>query len=258
MAPLSEIDDSAMPLVEHLTELRQRLIRAVIVIAVLFVACFIVAEEIFEILVIPFQWGQPGEAVTLNFFALEEFFFVKLKIAFFGAMFLAFPVIATELYKFVAPGLYRNERRAFLPFLVATPILFFLGACLVFFVIMPLATAFFLSQQQFGEVTIQNVQGTATYLSLIMTLIFAFGLAFQLPVVITLLARADLVTSETLKSKWKWAIVITFIFAAVLTPPDPISQLGLAVPTLLLYQLGILSARVVERQRAEREAELDA
>ena len=247
-----------MPLIEHLTELRQRLIRAVIVIAVLFVACFVVAEEIFEILVLPFQWGQPGEKVVLNFFALEEFFFVKMKIAFFGAMFLGFPVVATELYKFVAPGLYRNERRAFLPFLIATPILFVLGASLVFFLVMPLAVAFFLSQQQFGEVTIQNVQGTATYLSLIMTLIFAFGLAFQLPVVMTLLARADLVSSDTLARKWKWAIVITFVFAAVLTPPDPISQLGLAAPTLLLYQLGILSARLVEKQRAEREAAEEA
>ena len=251
----ADLDDSAMPLVEHLTELRTRLIRAVIVIAVLFVACFVVAEEIFLLLVVPFQWGATGDNVVFNFFALEEFFFVKVKIAFFGAMFLGFPVIATELYKFVAPGLYKNERNAFLPFLVATPILFVLGACLVYFLIMPLAVAFFLSQQQFGEVTIQNVQGTATYLSLIMTLIFAFGLAFQLPVLLTLMARAGLVTSEGLKGKWKYAIVITFIFAAVLTPPDPISQLGLAVPTLLLYQLSIYSARMVERKRAEREAE---
>ena len=251
----AETDDTAMPLMEHLTELRSRLMRALIIVAVLFVAFYFLAREIFLILIKPYQWGAGTDDVVINFFALQEVFFVDIKIAFFSAIFVGFPVIATELYKFIAPGLYRNEKQAFLPFLVATPVLFFLGGCLVYFLIMPLATAFFLSQQQFGsDVTIQNVQGMAAYLGLIMTLIFAFGLAFQLPVLLTLLAQAELVTSEGLKAKWKWAIIITFVFAAVLTPPDPVSQLGLAVPTLLLYQLSIISARLIERKRAAREA----
>ncbi|MEM7301060.1 MAG: twin-arginine translocase subunit TatC [Pseudomonadota bacterium] len=256
-----DIEDSAAPLIEHLIELRQRLMRAVIAIAVFFVICFIFAQEIFNILVIPYQRGAGVEEVKFVFIALQEFFFVQLKIALFGALFIAFPVIASEIYKFVAPGLYRNERQAFLPFLIATPILFLIGACLVYFLIMPLATSFFLSQQQIGgegQASIENMQSVGTYLSLIMTLIFAFGLVFQMPVVITLLSRAGLVTSTGLKSKRKYMVLATFVMAAVLTPPDPVSQIGLAVPSLLLYEVSIYLARLIEKKREEREAEAEA
>lgn len=251
-----DIEGSAAPLLEHLIELRQRLMRALIVVAVFFVVCFVFSETIFNILVVPYQWGAGQENVRFVYTALQEYFFVQLKIALFGSLFIAFPVIANEIYKFVAPGLYKNERQAFLPFLIATPILFSIGACLVYFLVMPLATAFFLSQQQLGsEVTIENLQAVGSYLSLIMTLIFAFGLVFQLPVVITLLARAGLVSEEGLKRKRKYAVVITFITAAVLTPPDPVSQLGLAIPALLLYEVSIYATRLIERKRAEKEAE---
>ncbi len=261
MSEKEELEDTSAPLVEHLIELRQRLLRSVIAIAVFFVVCFYFADEIFNILVIPYQKGAGTTDVRLIYTALQEKFFVEIKIAFFGAMFIAFPVIATQLYRFIAPGLYKNERGAFLPFLIATPVLFLMGACLVYFLIMPLATQFFLSQQQVGGdgiAQIENLQAVGSYLSLIMTLIFAFGLVFQLPVAITLLAQAGLVSSDTLRSKRKYAVVLTFIAAAVLTPPDPVSQIGLAVPTLLLYELSIQSARLVEKRRAQREAEREA
>ena len=257
MSQEEELEDTSAPLIEHLIELRQRLVRSVIAIAVFFVVCFYFADEIFNILIIPYQKGAGTTDVKFIYTALQEKFFVEIKIAFFGAMFIAFPVIATQLYKFVAPGLYKNERGAFLPFLFATPILFIAGSCLVYFLIMPLATQFFLSQEQAGGggvAEIQNLQAVGSYLSLIMTLIFAFGLVFQLPVAITLLAKAGLVSSDALKDKRKYAVVLTFIAAAVLTPPDPVSQIGLAVPTLLLYEFSILSARWVEKKRREAEA----
>jgi len=252
-----DIDKSSAPLIEHLVELRQRLFWAVIAIFVFFVICFFFANPIFNLLVIPYERAA-GESANLEliFTAPQEFFFVQVKIAFFGAMFLAFPVIATQIYRFVAPGLYRNERRAFVPFLVATPILFLIGAALVYFLIMPLAMMFFLSMQQTGNdggAAIKLLPRVSEYLSLIMTLIFAFGLMFQLPVVITLLSRAGLVTSETLAARRKWAIVLSFIAAAILTPPDPLSQISLAIPTILLYEISIYAARIVERRRREAE-----
>ena len=257
-----QIEDSSAPLVEHLIELRSRLLKAVVAIAIFFVICFIFADAIFNMLVVPFERAA-GEntQIRLIYTAPQEYFFVQLKIALFGALFIAFPVIATQIYKFVAPGLYKNERGAFLPFLVATPILFFLGACLVYFAVMPLAMGFFLTMQQTGtdgRATIELLPKVSEYLGLIMTLIFAFGFVFQLPVVITLLARVGLVNAEGLKSKRKYAVVAAFVAAAVLTPPDPISQLGLAIPTLLLYEISILSAKYIEKKRAEREAKEDA
>ncbi len=261
MSKEDDIEASSAPLIEHLIELRQRLMKAVIAIAIFFVVCFIFADKIFNILVIPYQWGAGTTDVKFIYTALQEKFFVEVKIAFFGAMFISFPVIATQIYKFVAPGLYKNERGAFLPFLVATPILFVIGSCLVFFLIMPMATRFFLSQEQTGGgglAQIENLQAVGSYLSLIMTLIFAFGLVFQLPVVLTLLAKAGLTSSTWLKEKRKYAILVTFIAAAILTPPDPISQIGLAIPALLLYEVSIFCARIIEKRRAKDDARRDA
>lgn len=256
-----DIEASSAPLMEHLVELRQRLFYAVIAIVVFFIVCFIFASQIFNILVVPYERAA-GETANLRliFTAPQEYFFVQIKIAFFGALFIAFPVIATQIYKFVAPGLYRKERKAFLPFLIATPVLFFIGSCMVYFLIMPLAMNFFLSMQQTGDgskATIELLPRVSEYLGLIMTLIFAFGIMFQLPVVITLLSQAGLVSVDGLKSKRKYAVVVAFIAAAVLTPPDPVSQIGLAVPTLLLYELSILSARLIEKRRREAEEAAD-
>ena len=256
MTTNEELEDTSAPLMEHLIELRQRLMYSIIAIAIFFLICFYFATELFNLLVIPYQWGAGTNEVKFIYTALQEKFFVDIKIAFFGAMFIAFPVIATQIYKFVAPGLYNNEKGAFLPFLIATPILFLIGACLVYFLIMPLATQFFLSLEQSGgdgTAEIQNLQAVGSYLSLIMTLIFAFGLVFQLPVAITLLAKAGLVTSETLAGKRKYAILLAFVAAAVLTPPDPVSQLGLALPTILLYEISIIAARRIEKNRKESE-----
>lgn len=254
-----DIEDSAAPLVEHLIELRQRLIRALIAVAVVFLIAFFFADTIFQILVIPYERAAgENQNLKLIFTAPQEYFFAQLKIALFTALFVAFPVIATQIYKFMAPGLYKNERSAFLPFLFATPILFFMGASLVFWVVMPLAMSFFLGTQVQGDsvsTTIELLPKVSEYLGLIMTLIFAFGLVFQMPVVISLLARAGMVSEQGLKNKRKYAVVLTFVAAAVLTPPDPVSQIGLAVPTLLLYELSIYATRLIERKRAEKEAE---
>jgi sec-independent protein translocase protein TatC len=175
----------------------------------------------------------------------------------FGGMVIAFPLIATQIYKFIAPGLYKNERAAFLPFLIASPILFLMGAALVYFFFTPMVMWFFLSMQQAGtgnDVQISLLPKVSEYLSLIMTLIFSFGLVFQLPVVTSLMTRVGLLSSKALAEKRKWAIVIAFVVAAVLTPPDPMSQIGLALPTIILYEVSIWSARLIERNRARDKA----
>jgi sec-independent protein translocase protein TatC len=258
-----QVEESQAPLIEHLIELRRRLIWGILAFFVAFIGCFIYAKQLFNLLVIPFKWavhwaGLPQDKVELIYTAPQEFFFTQVKVAMFGGMLLAFPVIATQVYKFVAPGLYRNERRAFLPFLFASPILFLLGGALVYFFFTPMVMWFFLAMQQSGgegQIQISLLPKVSEYLSLIMTLIFSFGLVFQLPVVTSLLVRAGLLTADGLAGKRKYAIVIAFVAAAVLTPPDPVSQIGLALPTILLYEVSIFLARMIEKGRVKEEAE---
>ncbi|MGV8937110.1 MAG: twin-arginine translocase subunit TatC [Allorhizobium sp.] len=253
-----DMDDKPQPLLDHLIELRTRLIWALGAFFVAFIVCFFFAKQLFNLLVVPYKWavGWAGLEISkseLIYTAPQEFFFTQIKVAMFCAMVLAFPVIAAQIYKFVAPGLYKNERNAFLPFLIASPVLFLLGGCLVYFFFTPMVMWFFLAMQQApgeGEIAISLMPKVSEYLSLIMSLVFAFGLVFQLPVVTTLLARAGLLKSTWLAEKRKYAIVVAFIAAAILTPPDPISQIGLALPAILLYEIGIYAARIVERQRA--------
>jgi sec-independent protein translocase protein TatC len=254
-----EIEKSSAPLMEHLIELRTRLMWSIGGFFVAFLVCFFFAKQLFNLLVIPFKWatkwaGLDPHKVELIYTAPQEFFFTQIKLAMFGGLVIAFPVIAAQIYKFVAPGLYKNERAAFLPFLIASPVLFLMGASLVYFFFTPMVMWFFLAMQQAGtddQVQISLLPKVSEYLSLIMTLIFSFGLVFQLPVVTTLMARVGMVTSQGLADKRKWAIVIAFVVAAVLTPPDPVSQIGLALPTILLYEISIWTARMIEKKREQ-------
>jgi sec-independent protein translocase protein TatC len=250
-----DIDATKAPLIEHLIELRKRLMWSLAAIFVAFLVCFWFAKPIYNLLLWPYRVAAGVDApIELIYTAPQEFFFTQVKLALFGAIFIAFPVIASQLYMFVAPGLYRAERKAFLPFLIATPVLFLLGAALVYFVAMPLAMTFFLSMQQTGDVEIMLTAKVSEYLSLIMMLIMGFGICFQLPVLLTLLARAGLLTSDQLKQYRRHAILGVFLAAAILTPPDPVSQIALALPTLLLYELSIFAVKMAEKKRAAADA----
>ena len=242
--------------VEHLTELRSRLVKCIIYLFVFFVLCYFFAENIYSFLLAPYADAVKDDDANrrMIFTALHETFITYLKVAFFAAMFVTSPIILTQIWKFVAPGLYKNEKKALLPYLVATPTLFLLGGMLVYYLVMPLAIKFFLSFEttaQIGNLPIQLEAKVNEYLSLIMRLIFAFGLSFQLPVLLSLLARVGFIDSEYLKKRRKYVIVIIFAVAAILTPPDPITQIGLGIPLLILYELSILSVKIIEKKQKD-------
>jgi len=249
----AEVENKRMPLLQHLIELRRRLIWSLLAFIVAFGVGFYFSNQIFDFLVQPLAdvWaGRTGK--RLIYTGMQEKFFTDVKVGMFAAAFFSFPFVASQIWMFVAPGLYRNERRAFLPFLLATPILFLVGAAFVYYVMMPFAWRFFAGFEQLatqpGELSIVLEPKVNEYLSLVMGLIFAFGLCFELPVALALLTRVGLVTPEGLAEKRRYAIVLAFIVAAILTPPDPLSMMSLAIPIIFLYEISIICSKVIVRR----------
>lgn len=255
------LDENKMPLLEHLIELRTRLMRSVIAILVLFFIAYYFSQHIYEFLGQPLVDAFEAEGMTgrrFIFTAPHEAFFTYIKVSFFAALFVGFPYLAAQIWMFIAPGLYLHEKKAFLPFLVATPFLFFLGGAMAYYFVFPMAWKFFISFETAGtagHMAVQLETKVSEYLALVMQLIFAFGLCFELPVLLTLLGRVGIIGSKGMREKRRYAIVGAFVAAAVLTPPDVISQIGLAVPVILLYEISILSVRLVEKQKAAAQAE---
>ena len=244
----------------HFVELRSRLLNSLIFIFIVFIISYIFAEHIYGFLVEPYANAVKNDQIPrrLIFTALHETFITYIKVSFFSAIFLGSPVFLIQIYKFIAPGLYKNEKKAILPYLVSTPILFLLGGLLVYYLVMPLAIKFFLSFETLGNHTSLPIQLEAKvneYLSLVMRLIFAFGISFQLPILLNLLARVGIVNSNYLKTRRRYVIVIIFAIAAILTPPDPITQVGLAIPLLLLYELSIFTVKFTENKKEKEDLE---
>ena len=242
----------------HFVELRSRLLNSLIFIFIAFIISYFFAEQIYSFLVEPYANAVKDDQNSrrLIFTALHETFITYIKVAFFASIFLGSPVLLIQIYKFIAPGLYKNEKKAILPYLISTPVLFLLGGFLVYYLVMPLAIKFFLSFESLGSNTSLPIQLEAKvneYLSLVMRLIFAFGISFQLPILLNLLARVGVVNSDYLKKRRRYVIVIIFAIAAILTPPDPITQVGLAIPLLLLYELSIFTVRFTEKKNRNLE-----
>ncbi len=252
-------DNSRAPIIEHLKELRTRLLYSFVALLLAFLVCFYFSDNIFNFLAAPLsELWQDQEQRRMIFTALHEKFFTDVKIAFFAAFCVAFPVLISQIWLFVAPGLFQNEKKAFLPFLLMTPVLFLLGASFVYYLMVPVAWEFFLGFEQAagdGQMAIVLEPKVSEYLSLVMRLILAFGVCFELPVLLVLLVRAGITDAQGLITKRRYAILLAFVVAAIVTPPDPISQISLAIPIILLYEISIICAKMIEKKAAKEEAE---